>query len=233
MVRKREATACCSSSLCQYIWLFLLQKEEVLGQKLGLGRRGKGFWSQNHLHTFLQWIHTRMRVEVTKVQRMTMNSNLEELLVNKGHLTGDTRWLRRNRYYTLSVLHSFFISIVADIKDITPFALNSFCFLAGLKWKWWKYRILFLLLISFIGRKNSVLDFWFNLLLSYKWRMLRTNLNLFSCQFDLIWKKRRDQTFWRVKDLNWWENTWIECRGVAFMEKWFDRYIMYTIYIHY
>ena len=57
MVRKREAIACCSNSLCQYIWLFLLQKEEVLGQKLGLGRRGKGFWSQNHLHTFLQRIH--------------------------------------------------------------------------------------------------------------------------------------------------------------------------------
>ena len=93
------------------------------------------------------------------------------------------------------------------------------------------YILMFLLLISFIGRKNSVPDFWFNLLLSYKWRMLRTNLNLFSCQFDLIWrKKRRDQTFWRVKDLNWWENTWIECRGVAFMEKWFDRYIMYTIF---
>ena len=49
-----------------------------------------------------------MRVEVTKVRRMTMNSNLEELLVNKGHLTGESRWLRRNRYYTLSVLHSFF-----------------------------------------------------------------------------------------------------------------------------
>ena len=181
-----------------------------------MGRRGKGLWSQNHLHTFLQWIHTRMRVEVTKVQRMTMNSNLGELLVNKGHLTGESRWLRRNRYYTLSVLHSFFISIVADIKDITPSALNSFGFLAGLKWKWWNTGLgenvlMFLLLISssFIGRKNSVLDFWFNLLLSYKWRMLRTNLffllsiwsHLKKTEISNFLARKRSQLM--RKHLNW------------------------------
>ena len=146
-----------------------------------------------------------MRVEVTKMWRMTMNSNLEELLVNKGHLTGESRWLRRNRYYTLSVLHSFFHQHCSRYQRYYSICLEFIWLLgwnpaAGLKWKRWNTGLgenvlMFLLLISFIGQKNSVLDFWFNSLLSYKWRMLRTNLFFFSCQFDLIWRKTERSNF--------------------------------------
>ena len=117
-----------------------------------------------------------------------MNSNLGELLVNKGHLTGDTRWLRRNRYYTLSVLHSFFISIVADIKD-TPSALNSFGFLASC-------IDLFYCAEEFCSR-FLVQSITFIQMTNVAHKSVFSTVNLISFE-----KKWRDQTLWRVKDLN-------------------------------